>query len=357
MAKQKVLPWEGKICNHAAVGGIETSVMDDGPGRGNRIAWVSTGTGLRFKVVIDRAMDIVDAFYNQHSLAWLSHGGITAPQPHANSGIEWLYSFAGGLVTTCGLTHIGGPNEDAPMNRGLHDRCSNLRASVESIIQPDPASGKLEMSITGLVKHSMLFGPNLEMRRTIACTLGTPVIRIRDVVTNRGNLPCPHMLLYHCNFGWPLVDAGADIVYKGACKSFGRDIDDAVFNANRNYRKCSAPLESHRGFGEGCGVIDVKPDAKGLCAAGICNPRIGLGVRVLWNKRQLPALTNWQHWGFGEYITGLEPGTNPPIGQNTAREQKKLIMLAPGKSRTYDLQIAVLSEEKEIRKFLQSAGE
>lgn len=164
MARQKAYPWEGKIVHHSAVGGIETSVTDDGPGRGNRVAWVNTGSGLRFKVVIDRGLDIVDAFYNEHSLAWLSHGGITGPQPHANSGIEWLYSFAGGLVTTCGLTHVGGPNEDAPMNRGLHDRVSNLRGAVESIIQPDPVEGRLEMSIMGVVKHSMVFGPNLEMR-------------------------------------------------------------------------------------------------------------------------------------------------------------------------------------------------
>jgi len=97
------------------------------------------------------------------------------------------------------------------MNRGLHDRISNMRASVESIIQPDPVNGKLVMSMTGVVKHSMLFGPNLEMRRTISCTLGSSVIKIRDVVTNRGNTPCPHMFLYHCNFGYPLVDAGACI--------------------------------------------------------------------------------------------------------------------------------------------------
>jgi len=181
MAKKNRFPWDGKICNHSAIGGIETSVIDDGPGRGNRIAWINTGSGLRFKVVIDRAMDIVEAFYNQYSLAWISHGGITTPRPHANSGIEWLYSFAGGLVTTCGLTHVGGPEDDAPMNRGLHDRISNIPASIESVIQPNPVNGKLDMSITGVVKHSMLFGPNLEMRRTISCTLGSPVIRIRDV--------------------------------------------------------------------------------------------------------------------------------------------------------------------------------
>ena len=73
--------WSDKVSNVAQVGGIETSVLDNGLGRGVRIAWFNTGSGLRFKVVIDRAMDIADAFFNQYSIAWLSHPGVMAPQP------------------------------------------------------------------------------------------------------------------------------------------------------------------------------------------------------------------------------------------------------------------------------------
>ncbi|HEX8675977.1 MAG TPA: DUF4432 family protein, partial [Segetibacter sp.] len=78
--------WHDKISNPLQLGGIETAVIDNGAGRGTRIAWINTGSGLRFKVVIDRAMDIADSFYNQHSLAWLSHTGITAPEPFSNEG-------------------------------------------------------------------------------------------------------------------------------------------------------------------------------------------------------------------------------------------------------------------------------
>src|SRR4030042_5685275 len=98
--KKTQLAWQDKVVNHAQVGGIETSVLDEGLGRGTRIAWVNTGTPLRYKVVIDRALDIVDAFHNHHSLAWLSHAGVTAPRPAANTGLEWLWTFGGGLLTT-----------------------------------------------------------------------------------------------------------------------------------------------------------------------------------------------------------------------------------------------------------------
>jgi hypothetical protein len=349
--------WKDKVGNVAQIGGIETSVLDSGLGRGTGIAWVNTGAGLRYKVVLDRGLDIVDAFYDRHSLAWISHAGLTAPRPDANRGLEWLYSFAGGLLTTCGLTHVGGPESDEFGERGLHGRISNLPARVESIVQPDLNGGKLQMSITGTVKQSRVFGPHLELRRTVSSTLGEPAVRIRDVVTNVGNTPAPHMILYHCNYGWPLVDEGTEILCRGKWASRGLEMDNAVFNSKRDYRKCSRPLESHRGGGEGCAFIDAAADRKGMCTAGLHNRRLGLALVLRYSKRQLPWLSNWQHWGPGEYVTALEPGTNPPIGQAKAREQKSLIHIAPGRSRTYDLEMTVLTDKGRIAEFVKVAGQ
>jgi len=357
MAAKKATPaWQDKVINCAQVGGIETSVLDDGPGRGTRIAWVNTGSGLRYRVVIDRGLDIVDAFHNQHSLAWLSHGGVTAVRPDVNKGIEWLWTFPGGLLTTCGLTHAGGPESDEFGERGLHGRASNLAAQLESISQPNLATGKMDMSITAVVRESRVFGPNLELRRTLSRTLGKPPIRLHDVVTNVGNSSPPHMILYHMNYGRPLVDKGTQIVWKGRCASRGMDMDNAIFNDEHDYRTCQGPIESHRGTGEACGFIDVEPDADGMCTVGLYNEKLGLAVATRYKKRQLPSLANWQHWGPGEYVTGLEPGTNPPIGQGKARELQQLIHLDPGKSRTYNLEISVLSDEQNIRRFLKAAG-
>jgi hypothetical protein len=344
--------WKDKIINHHQLGGIETAVLDNGLGNGVRIAWVNTGSGLRYKVMIDRALDIADAFYNQYSLCWLSHAGITLPRPNSDHGLEWLYAFGGGLLTTCGLTHTGGPESDEYGQRGLHGRISNLPAEVESIIQPDLAAGKLDMSITAVVKESKVFGPNLELRRTLASTLGSPQIRISDMVTNRGNTAAAHMMLYHCNFGWPLVDEGTQIVWKGSCSSRGAEMDNKVFNVNVNYKLCQKPLDSHRGSGEACGFIDVDADENGLCRTGLYNSRLGIAVAIQYSKKQLPWLTNWQHWGYGEYVTGIEPGTNPPIGQSKARQQNQLIILEPGQSREYELQISVLTAEQQIEEFI-----
>lgn len=333
--------WTDKISNPAQLGGIETSILDNGSGRGSRIAWINTGTGLRYKVFIDRAMDIADAFYNQNSLAWLSHGGFTAPQPLSDKGIDWLRTFGGGLLTTCGLSHVGGPEKDEFGERGIHGLISNIAAEIESIIQPDPMAGKMEMSITGVMKETKVFGPSLELRRTISGRLGEATIRIHDEVINRGNTPAPLMVLYHFNFGWPLVDEGTEIRWEGTWQPrFGAE-NAKIFKEDNNFKKCPAPIDDHLGTGEEVAFIDPTADASGKCSCGLHNAKIGLSVEIVFQKSQLPWLTNWQHWGKGEYVTGLEPGTNPPIGQAQARANNELIFLAPYQKRTFDLEIKV----------------
>ena len=344
--------WKDKISNHAQLGGIETSVLDNGAARGTRIAWVNTGTGLRYKIVLDRAMDIADAFYNQHSLAWLSHIGVTN-KTFPDKGTDWLKSFGGGLLTTCGLNHVGGPEVDEYGERGIHGPVSSLPAEIESIIQPDPQSGRMEMSITGIIKQGGVLGNQLVLTRTISGAIGRSAICIHDEVMNRGNTPAPHMLLYHCNFGWPLADEGTEIVWAGDWESPGNKTEDKIFRNGNNFHTCPQPLHAHKGGGEEVAFINATPDDAGNCICALHNPQLGIAFVLKYKKEQLPWLTNWQHWGTSEYVTGLEPGTNPPIGQAKAREQQTLIFLAPGESRKYDLEFEVLDDEERIKEMLQ----
>ncbi len=201
------------------------------------------------------------------------------------------------LITTCGLSHTGGPESDAYGERGLHGDISNTPAIIESIIQPDPAAGKLEMSITGIINEVRIFGPNLQLRRTISGRLGEPYIQVRDEITNRGNIVAPHMLLYHINLGWPLADEGADIVWKGSWKA--RDAGPKIFTETNNFRKCPAPLPDHNAGGEEAAFIDVDANESGECSCGLYNERVGHRFKDQFCKRtvalayQLAALGVW----------------------------------------------------------------
>lgn len=344
---------KGKIGNPAQLGGIETSIIDNGPAKGTRIAWINTGSGLMYKAVIDRGLDIVDAFYNGISLSWISHAGITAPRPGTDRALEWLWTFPGGLVTTCGLTHIGGPQGTGVDEVGLHGKISNIPATLQSIDQPDPAIGKMDFSITALMKESRVFGPHLELKRTISGTLGDPAIKINDILTNRHNSSASIMLLYHCNLGYPLIDEGADIFFKGKCVSRAAvSGDDPIFASRHNYKKIPAPLTSHKGYGEACGFVTPKGDTRGNCVAGVYNKKLGFALAVKFNNKQLPKLANWQHWGPGEYVTGLEPGTNWPIGSAAAKKQKELTTLRPNQSKNFDLTLEIITDKTTIKKML-----
>lgn len=346
--------WLEKVTNPSQVGGIETSVLDNGLGAGTRIAWINTGAGLRFKVVIDRAMDIADAFFNQHSLSWLSRLGAMKAQPFADRGTDWLRTFGGGLLVTCGLTHTGGPEQDDFGARGLHDQISNSPAEIIAIIQPDLRDAEPTMSMTGIIRQGHPLGPNLELKRTIQAVLGKPTIYIDDRITNYGNTAVPHMLLYHFNFGWPLVDEGSRLLWHGSWEARETGAKNKLFKEGQAFKKCSAPLSIHNGQGEEAAFIDVKSDPNGKCQCGVYNEHLGLAVSLSFQKSQLPWLTNWQHWGRGEYVTGLEPGTHPPIGQHKARAQQQLILLKPGESRGYTLTLDVISQQAAIEKLLST---
>ena len=333
------MDWRGKLSHHGQLGGIETAVLDNGPGRGTRIAWVNTGSPLRYKVAIDRGLDIVDAFYGAHALAWLSRASTAAPHPAAPRGIEWLRSFNGGLLTTCGPSHVGPPESDDAGSRGLHGNASNTPAELTLVEQPDPERGRTAMALGGIVRDTPLFGPQLELRRTIRGELGRAELRVEDSITNRGNEPAPHMLLYHCNLGFPLVDEGAKLTWKGKTRSRGQAEDDRIFASDHDYRTCPAPMNQHAGAREACAFIVPEPDDDGRARVGVANPALRLTIEIEFDPTRLPCLTNWQHWGPGEYVTALEPGTHYPIGQNAARRDGTLVMLEPGETRDYELTV------------------
>lgn len=343
--------WQDKISHHSQIGGIETSVLDNGAGKGTRIAWLNTGK-LRFKVVLDRGMDIMDAFFQENSLAWISHLGTAAPQPFSNQGIDWLRTFGGGLLTTCGLSHAGVPDRDESGQRGLHGNISNIPATISSIKQPDIRGGDLEMSISGTMTETTVFGPTLEWKRTISCRIGENTIRVHDEIHNLGNTPAPHMLLYHINCGWPLIDVGSDIVWNGSWEGIDKHGCNPIFQEKNNFKQCPAPMASHAGSGESVAFIRPQENENGVCECGFVNQAIGLGLSISFYKSQLPWLINWQHWGKGEYVTALEPATNPPIGQAKARHEGTLIFVAPGEKRTYDLEFRVLDTPETISNFL-----
>jgi len=180
-----------KFINVQQVGGIQQYVIDDGQGRGVRVCEVNTGGGLRYRVLVDRGLDIDQAFMNQHSLAFLTHKGASTPTRAFDHGTGWLKGFTGGLLVTCGPFNTGSAAVDDGEDLGVHGPHSNTAAELESVIQPDPHAGQTEMLIRARVRYGAFYGPNLVLCRTIRSVLGENTIWVEDVFSNQGNKPLP----------------------------------------------------------------------------------------------------------------------------------------------------------------------
>ena len=74
-------------------------------------------------------------------------------------------------------------------------------------------------------------------------------------------------------------------------------------------------------------LSDPEADSNDQVTCGYANDALGIGLKIEFQKSQLPWLINWQHWGKNEYVTALEPATHPPIGQANARADGKLDLI------------------------------
>src|SRR6266702_8791398 len=93
--------------------GVRLVTLGDGVARGIRMLEFRTGSGLRFTVLVDRALDIADCEYKGQAIGWHSPSGFRHPGLHeyeGEGGLAWARSFSG-LLVTCGLDHILFMNE------------------------------------------------------------------------------------------------------------------------------------------------------------------------------------------------------------------------------------------------------
>jgi len=349
-----------KFENVHQIAGIRTAQLAPGTADATHVALVDTGSGLRFTVALDRGGDIVEAFYHQHSLTYLTPQGIRRPSHAYHQGLHWLFGWPGGLMTTCGPVHIGRPVEGDETMDGLHGHHSNLPATVEMLINPDPHRGRNEMLLTMVIWDSRMFGPSIEVRRTIQCAVGQSHIHVYDQVTNRGNQRCPHDWLYHVNFGYPFLNVGAQFIYRGKATYFqapettGPAPSDAALN---RMKRVVGALPEHEGMGERGMIVEPKADASGQCHVGMINRRLGLGIELSFPREQLPRVANWQHYGpHGSYVSAVEPFRGSLMGRDGDDHPSADEHLDPGETRRYQMAIHVHATSKALDRFQRYDG-
>ena len=316
--------------------GIVAAEAQDGAGRGARFYHFYTGSGLVFDVMADRALDIAACRYKGIPLVWISPSAWVHPAFYEAEGLGWLRTFQGGLCTTCGLDQFGAPTVDEGEAFGIHGRISTTPAEqVGYRAWWDGDTYRLEIS--GQMRQARLFGENMLLQRRISTEMGSNTIVLEDTVTNLGFAPQPHMILYHCNFGFPLVSERTRL---------NVEVEETVARdpvAEVGLDQWSEFHEPTPGYQEQVFRHTPKADGEGKVNALIENPELGLSMRLGFYKDQLPHLVEWKQMGQGAYVLGVEPvNSSSLLGRAHAREVGDLPHLAPGESRQYRLEFEVL---------------
>jgi len=325
----------------AQVAGLRPSVITQGNGAGVGVVDVWTGSGLAFTVVPDRGMDVAQATWKGRSLCWLSPTGVVSPAHSEAPGPGWLRSFGGGLLATCGLGNVGPAVDDEGKPYGVHGRIGT--ASAENLALTQEWQGdELELSVRGTLREAAVFGENLRLTRTLSTRLGASGFSLDDRVENLGFAPEPLHLLYHFNFGSPLLGPGARVVAP-LLSTMPRD---EAARADRGVETCRVFPPPTPGFAEKVFIHTLARDAQGRTFVALLNDDVGdgtpLGVVLRWKADQLPCFTQWTMAGEGTYVLGLEPGTVVPLGRRVLREAGLTPVLPPQAAREFHLEFEVV---------------
>jgi hypothetical protein len=333
---------------------VRATTLHGGRQEGVEVIEVDNGV-LRFVVVPTRGMGVLRVESGALRLGWDSPVKEVVHPHHldlqSRGGLGWLEGFNEWLVR-CGLESNGAPGADrfinnngdeATMDLSLHGKIANIPASeVELVVDLEPP---YRLRIRGRVDERMLFGPKLELWTEISTEPGSRSLRVADVVTNRGADEQEFELLYHVNFGPPLLEEGAALVAPIARLSPMNAHAAKTIGQHATY---SAPTP---GFVEEVYCIHPLADAAGRTSVVLQNRRGDLGVSMAWSLAELPFLTQWKNTAPEPegYVTGLEPGTNFPANRRIEREHGRVPKLAGGAAHHATLDFTLLDSAEAVQ--------
>jgi hypothetical protein len=326
---------------------VEKRTLRGGLSDGVEVVEVDNGA-LRYTILLTRGMSIWRGSYQGVELGWRSpvHGPVHPAFVNEMilGNLGWLAGFDEWIVR-CGLYSNGAPGTDVlldnngnrrEMSLPLHGRVANLPAHrAEVRIDLDPP-GSIE--VIGEVDESILFFQQLRLRTSISTAFGANRLRISDVVTNRKGQPGEMQMLYHCNFGPPLLEEGSSFL---APVRVVAPRDKISQEGISNYANYPAPVQ---GIIEKAFYFELSADLEtGRTLTVLRNKRCDLACALRFSTRELPWFTLWKNPGAMSdgYVTGMEPGTNLPNLKSFERSKGRVVELPPGGSYSMTLDVEV----------------
>ena len=235
----------------------------------------------------------------------------------------------------------GWPSTDEGEPLPLHGRASYLPAR-NVYVDGQWDGDDYVMWAQGRTREAMVHGANVRLTRRIWARLGESRLFIDDVVENLGYARVPHMIAYHINLGFPLLDDGAELLSSAQEIEPITDDPDAAMADHAHY----GPPQ--RDWKEAVLVHRPLADSDGWARTSLVNRRLGLGLYIKQRPDQLPFLWQWKQLGQGSYVAGVEPANCFGRGRAYDRQRGTLRFLEPGEQQAYALEIGVLDSPQAI---------
>ena len=266
-------------------------------------------------------------------------------------GLGWLQGFDE-LVVRCGLSWNGAPGVDSVLNNAgvptdmnltLHGKIANLPAQLVRVEAGTGADA--ELAVYGEVDETMLYGSRLRLETRTSTRLGATSFTIADRVVNIGETDQEIEVLYHVNFGAPLLEEGARVVLPARARGPFNDGAAADIDTWDTYRGPTPGMAGQCYWN----VPVADDDGNGI--AVLHNAAADRGVALRFRPEVLPCVTVWKctSGATDGYVTGIEPGTGLPNNRSFERQQGRVKTLAPGEAYAMALTIEALTSADAVR--------
>ena len=299
--------------------------VNEGKAKGTEIIEVRTAGGLELDVLPDAGLDIGQCRYRGINMSWMSKNGYDSPAAISPYETEFVNTFPGGLLYTCGLRSAGPANRDNGEWHPLHGRYHSLAAE-----QVCAETAGDEIIIKGVIRETALFAHALEVKRRIRIPVFGASVTVEDTVTNLTPRDVEIMQIYHCNFGYPLLSEKARLNLPEERETIPR----TEFAKTGLGRECQfdAPIDSEE---ERVFFQKMKREFW----ARLENPELNVRMTISWSGDTLPILSQWRSMASGDYVLGLEPTNCYIMGRHDERENGTLPVLKAWDSITNTVEI------------------
>ena len=324
--------------------GIREITLNEGRAKDIRGYLVKNGKGVSLMVLRDRGMDIPVLEYKGYNIGALTKAGISSPFAYTYTKDltdGFLRQFFGGFLTTCGMLYAGAPSSLSDQEKPLHGRLSNSIAEQVGVCE-EIENDEVVLVIKGKLREARIFAENMVLQREIRIYTESNQIKLIDEVENLGFVKQPVMLIYHANFGYPMLDEGARVYFST------KNVEALTENARDNIKKYHI-MEKPEDVKEE--EVYYHTGESGNDFAMLHNEKIGLAVLVEYEAAQFPILCEWKSMQSGDYALGLEPTTSGTKGFAGANKEGLVSYLEGQQKKKYEISFSFLENAEEINKW------